>query len=1094
MNSNKDKYISILQSTFDGIVTVDTSGSIVDVNEPYCAMMGYERAELLTINVREIEIDENENNREERTLLIKEKGFDIVEVKHRHKNGDEIYLESCATYLNSEKELFKCFFRNITQRKLLENKLKLNERRLESLYRLSQMSSLKEESELISFALEEAVALTNSAIGYFHFLNADQTTIQLYTWSKGTLSNCSTVFDNHYPISSAGIWADSARLKRPIIHNDYQHAEGKKGLPEGHFPLHRHLGVPIIDDDGKTVIIAGVGNKVGRYTDDDAKQIELIMNGLWKIVKRKRTDEASLKFHYIMEQSPISIVITDTNGIIEYVNSKFSSVSGYSFEEAVGRNPSVLKSGEMPEKEYKDLWEKITHGLVWQGELHNKKKNGELYWESATISPIVNSNGKIVNFLAMKEDITERKSFEKAFIESNEKFKILFDSSSDAIMLLNSEGFFDCNQQALTTFGIETKEDFNKYLPAQLSPLRQPNGDDSVHAAEAMIADAYRIGAKRFEWMHKRTNGEEFPAEVLLTSMDYRGEHVLQATVRDISERKKAEMALQESEERFRAIWSESLDGMRLTDPEGRIIMVNNAFCEQIGRPRQDLEGQYLDVMYEPIEGKRILAVTVDHIREKKIRRHVELHLTLWNKKSVWFEVSNSHIELTNSKVFLLSIFRDVTEKKQHEIELNTSHEFLRSTLSSIDDLVFVLDAQGVFIDFYQPPKESVLIVSKEHFIGKHYRDIGFPEYLLKVIDAEIEQAMRSMGTRQFDYYLKHDSENRWYSAKLSVRKDTAGNFDGVTIVCRDISERIEQESRREELTEELRQKNKDLEKTLQKVGAMQQSLIVSEKMASIGQLTAGIAHEINNPLAFVSSNINRFGEYFSDLQTIADQWRSVSELPSMSEDHVREYQQAILMEAKIDLPFINEDFPQLLMSTKEGVDRIKKIVEQLRGFTHMADTLFTRADINEALENTITIAWNELKYRTTIRRDFGSLPLVECNVGEMKQVFVNLLVNAAQAIEQSGTITITTALCDRSVIIQFADSGCGIHSDHLKRIFDPFFTTKPVGKGTGLGLWITSTIIERHNGTISVESIEGKGTTFTLTIPIERTETNDIH
>jgi two-component system NtrC family sensor kinase len=265
----------------------------------------------------------------------------------------------------------------------------------------------------------------------------------------------------------------------------------------------------------------------------------------------------------------------------------------------------------------------------------------------------------------------------------------------------------------------------------------------------------------------------------------------------------------------------------------------------------------------------------------------------------------------------------------------------------------------------------------------------------------------------------------------------------------------------------------------------MQGSLVQSEKMASIGQLTAGIAHEINNPLAYVASNLGRFEEYFDELAALLTRYREFSRIGGLP-PHLQEAVLAIrAAEESADIAFLTSDFRTLMRYTREGAGRIKDIVERLRGFSHLSGTGFSETDINKAVEDTVTIVWNELKYKAALKKELGDIPPVECNPGEIKQVLVNLLINAAQAISERGEIVIRTLREGNAAVIQVSDTGCGIPEENLVKIFDPFFTTKPTGKGTGLGLWISSTIIRRHNGTLTAESVPGKGSTFTARLPL---------
>jgi PAS domain S-box-containing protein len=263
-----------------------------------------------------------------------------------------------------------------------------------------------------------------------------------------------------------------------------------------------------------------------------------------QILERDRTAAELQKLSRVVEQSPTGVVITDASGRIEYVNPTFIRLTGYTAQEAIGKTPRILNSGQIPKETIKQLWETILSGQEWRGELLNKKKNGELYWEFTSISPITDAAGNITHFVAVKENITERKHAEAALRDSEVRHRALFDLSADAIMLLNRSGFIECNGAALRIFGLSSKAEFISLHPSELSPPTQPDGTDSHLAADQLIATALHEGSAKFEWMHRRTGGEDFPAEVWLTALDLGDERVIQATVRDISKRKQDEREL----------------------------------------------------------------------------------------------------------------------------------------------------------------------------------------------------------------------------------------------------------------------------------------------------------------------------------------------------------------------------------------------------------------------------------------------------------------------------------------------------------------------------------------------------------------------
>ena len=265
----------------------------------------------------------------------------------------------------------------------------------------------------------------------------------------------------------------------------------------------------------------------------------------------------------------------------------------------------------------------------------------------------------------------------------------------------------------------------------------------------------------------------------------------------------------------------------------------------------------------------------------------------------------------------------------------------------------------------------------------------------------------------------------------------------------------------------------------------LQLKLLQADKLAAIGLLSAGVAHEINNPVGFVSANLGTLRDYMGCLMDIAalcdDALRHEPDTEVFRQNMWRLRQK--LQDADFD--FIRQDLPHLLDESAGGLDRIKKIVGDLKNFAHADDDEWQLADINANLESTLNLARNEIKYKAKVNVDYGALPPVRCHPGRINQVLLNLLVNAAQAIDKSGEIGIKTWRKDDEVCIAITDSGCGISEDAMGRIFEPFYTTKPIGKGTGLGLSLAFGIVRGHGGRIEVVSTVGEGTCFTVVLPV---------
>jgi signal transduction histidine kinase len=291
--------------------------------------------------------------------------------------------------------------------------------------------------------------------------------------------------------------------------------------------------------------------------------------------------------------------------------------------------------------------------------------------------------------------------------------------------------------------------------------------------------------------------------------------------------------------------------------------------------------------------------------------------------------------------------------------------------------------------------------------------------------------------------------------------------------------QRIEQYKNTEDL---LKKQNKEMQVTLTKLQELQQQLVQSEKMASVGQLAAGVAHEINNPIGYINSNLTSLKNYIDNLLALVAIYEKAEATSADAEQlaHIKAFKQ------KIDLEYLKTDVLDLLEESHEGATRVKKIVQDLKDFSHLGgNDDWQWINLHAGLESTLNIINNEIKYKAKIVKEFGNLPEVKCLPHQLNQVFMNLLVNASHAIEKEGIITLRTGTENDQAWVEISDTGKGIAPEHLSKIFDPFFTTKPVGIGTGLGLSVSYAIIKKHQGEIQLTSQLGQGTTFRIILPI---------
>lgn len=288
---------------------------------------------------------------------------------------------------------------------------------------------------------------------------------------------------------------------------------------------------------------------------------------------------------------------------------------------------------------------------------------------------------------------------------------------------------------------------------------------------------------------------------------------------------------------------------------------------------------------------------------------------------------------------------------------------------------------------------------------------------------------------------------------------------------------------------DQLEKMNSEIKSVNTELDSARNQLLQSEKLASIGQLAAGVAHEINNPVGFIYSNLSSLSRYHSDLFKLLHVYEAIQP-NDLSDDSLIRIQS---VRKDVDIKFIQEDINELMLESQDGVGRVKQIVQDLKDFSYVDGAGWQWVDLHKGIDSTLNMLRNELKGKIDIIKDYADLPEVECLPSQINQVFMNIISNAVYAIETQGQINITSGLDGDKVWVSFTDNGNGIADSDKNRIFDPFFTTRPVGKGTGLGLSLSYGIIEKHGGKITVESDPGKGSVFTVWLPVSQGKDNEL-
>lgn len=343
--------------------------------------------------------------------------------------------------------------------------------------------------------------------------------------------------------------------------------------------------------------------------------------------------------------------------------------------------------------------------------------------------------------------------------------------------------------------------------------------------------------------------------------------------------------------------------------------------------------------------------------------------------------------------------------------------------------------------------------------------------YLTKIIITpllDLVKGTRELSEGNFDYRFKQ-------TKYLEVNKliDTYNQMaESLQILYKELDSKVK------ERTKELENANNELKNT-------QAMMVHSEKMRSLGQLVAGITHEINNPVNFIYGNMVHLKNYSNALIEIINLYESYEN--DLSEEKKEQLKQ---IKEKIELDFIKEDLPMLIKSCHEGTERTKNIISDLKNFSRMDEMVINNIDLPKEIDTTLNILYNKIKGKVEIIKEYDeNIPLIEGYGGQINQVFMNIIDNSCYAIKDKGTIHIRLQKEENNVIIEIKDNGCGMTKEQAAKIFEPFYTTKPVGEGTGLGMSISYKVIQNHNGTIAVESEEGKGTKFTIRLPITRKE-----
>lgn len=505
---------------------------------------------------------------------------------------------------------------------------------------------------------------------------------------------------------------------------------------------------------------------------------------------------------------------------------------------------------------------------------------------------------------------------------------------------------------------------------------------------------------------------------------------------------------LQRAEERMMSIMCASPIPLIVSRADdGTILYTNDHLADLVGAPASQLIGRRTPDFYaRPGDREEVLRT----LREKGVVSGHEVLIKRLDGDPVWMLFSLVFTELGGERVIVGGLF-DIDERKRAEAALQESEELFRGIVESANDIIFTL-SKDLRISYVSPNVRDILGYAPSELVGNEtvpYIHHGDEERSARAFARVLD---RGEPLNNYEHRVIHkDGGVRWFNVNASVVRGADGGVQFLVAIAHDFTE----------------QRNfiDELERAHHELRDAQSQLVQSEKMASLGMLVAGIAHEINTPIGAVNSMHDTL---LRSVEKLRD------EVTRCVPDEAQEQRLSRLFTVIADANRV----------MRSGIERVTGIVRRLRSFARLDEAELKDADINEGIEDTLTLVHHEIKHEIEVVKDFGDLRPVPCFPGRLNQVFLNLIVNARQAIEGKGTITIRTRREEGRVRIEISDTGHGIPADRLDRVFDPGYTTKGVGVGTGLGLSICYRIIQDHRGTISVASEVGKGTTFTIVIP----------
>jgi len=783
------------------------------------------------------------------------------------------------------------------------------------------------------------------------------------------------------------------------------------------------------------------------------------------------------------------VVISDMKAAdqpIIYCNPAFEKLTGYEPSDIIGRNCRFLQGPDTDQTEVDKIRACIREGKDGRVVLKNYRKDGTPFWNELIISPVRDKSGQVTHFIGVQKDITARKQAEAALRKSEARFQRLAANVPGMIYQFRlsrsgSMSFPYLSPACLELWEIEpaaAQSNISLILDLIHRDDRQ-SFDDSVAKSAATLAPwrwqgRFITPSGQLKWLQGASRPEK----------QANGDIIWDGLLIDISDRILGEEKLRKSEANLAEAQLVAQIGSWELDVATEAVTWSAEMFRIFGLDPTEAAPSFSDEQIHPSDRELWIETVQQGLTEGK-PYEMDVRIIRPDGQIRYVQAKGKPTLNAEGKVTqLFGTVLDITERKQTEAALWQHIQML----DLANDTIMIQELDGTVV-YWNHGAEQLYGWNKKEAIGANVHSLLPTVWPKDSLDGAKKRCIERGYWQGELLHTKGDGQQITVASRWTLQRDENGDPFAILEINNDITKRKQAEEALRQASQREREKALQLERTLRELQRTQSQLVQNEKMISLGQIVAGVAHEINNPVSFIYSNLTHADIYARDMIELLQLYQQYYPDPAPEIEAIA---------SDIELDFVTEDFPRLMDSMKVGAERIRQIVLSLRNFSRLDEAEFKEVDLHEGLESTLLILQHRLHgvagWKIQVIKEYGDLPPVQCYPGELNQVFMNILSNAIDALEESVNIAnpqirITTQLIEgQRVRISIADNGPGMTELVQLRLFDPFFTTKPVGKGTGLGLSISyQTVVEQHRGSLSCVSAPGLGAKFIIEIPLKQ-------